>query len=282
MKKDIYIIKNKINNLVYIGQAANSAVRWSGHKSSARHSVKKIIIDQAMHDLGIENFWYEIIETVENYDEREEYWIGYYNSVFPNGYNKLTGGDGARPGVKSANATIRDQEIIDSIIYDLIFTDTKLVDIAGKYDTTLKLVSAINRGQSYVDSNKKYPLRVRDIDKIEELNFEGVINDLIYTDISYRKLAEKYNTSDYIIRQINKGSKFFNEKYHYPLRKKKDDKKYQQIRELLKNSDLTMKEIGEICGVSSSMVVQINAGKYHFVASENYPIREQRKKNRCS
>ena len=36
MKKDIYIIRNKINNLVYIGQAKDSSRRWDGHKSAAR------------------------------------------------------------------------------------------------------------------------------------------------------------------------------------------------------------------------------------------------------
>ena len=108
MKKEIYIIRNKINNLVYIGQSFNSSVRWAGHKSSAKLGKRKIMIDQAMSDLGVENFWFEVIEVTENYDEREQYWIKYYNSQVPNGYNFLEGGDGAQPGVLSANASIRD------------------------------------------------------------------------------------------------------------------------------------------------------------------------------
>ena len=63
-----------------------------------------------MAELGVENFWYEVIETTENYDEREGYWINYYNSTVPNGYNLLLDGDGAQIGVNSANGIIRDKD----------------------------------------------------------------------------------------------------------------------------------------------------------------------------
>lgn len=273
MKKDIYIIKNSVNNKIYIGQAKNTNIRWSGHKSCARHSARPITIDKAMADLGIDNFWVEVLETqVENYDEREKYWISYYNSVVPNGYNLLNGGDGAQIGINSANATIRDASILESIIYDLKNTNDKLVDIANKYDTTLKIVSAINRGFSYAFDNENYPLRKRASDK--DMDYENIIIDLLYTSDSYRALAQKYQTTTYIIKMINDGKKYYNNNYNYPLRKKEINPKIAEVKELLKHPDLSMHAIGKKCNISYSMVAHINVGKYHFDENESYPIRQ--------
>lgn len=273
MKKDIYIIRNSINDKVYIGQAKNTNKRWAGHKSCARHSLNPIIIDEAMANLGIENFWIELLESqIENYDERERYWIDYYNSIIPNGYNFLKGGDGAQPGINSANATIREQSIIDSIVFDLKNSKEKLVDIADKYDTTLKIVSAINRGVSYALDNETYPLRKRATDK--EINFKKIIEDLIFTTESQRSLAKKYNTTTYIISEINNGHKFFSADYEYPLRKKEINPAISQIKDLLRNSNLSLHEIGRRCNMSYSMVAHINIGKYHYDINEHYPIRQ--------
>lgn len=273
MEKEIYIIKNKINNKIYIGQAFNTSIRWSGHKSAAKSNRHKTIIDQAISDLGVENFWYEVIETTEDYDTRERYWIKYYNCKIPNGYNFLDGGDGALPGINSANALIRDAQSIEKIINALSFSDIRMVDIAKKYGVSLKVISAINRGNAYADKSYQYPLRCRAADKIQELDYEAIINDLEFTSISYRKLAEIYQTTDYIIRQINQGKKFFNITKNYPLRKK-DDNKILKIKYLLKNTQLSMHEIGRQCDISYSMVAHINNGKYHYCETDNYPIRK--------
>lgn len=56
-----------------------------------------------MNKDGINNFIFEIIEEIDNtlLNERECYWITYYNSKTPNGYNITDGGSGisgyARP-----------------------------------------------------------------------------------------------------------------------------------------------------------------------------------------
>lgn len=272
MKKDIYIIRNKINDLVYIGQAVNSATRWSGHKSAARHKDRPIVIDKAMRDLGIENFWYEVIETTENYDERERYWINYYNSQEPNGYNKLNGGDGAQPGINSANAIIRSEEEISNIIDELINSDRKLKDIAAAHNVSLKIISSINRGTAYSDNTLTYPLRKRAADSID-FNLTDLIDDLINTNISIRKLADKYNTTTYIIQEINKGNKYSSDDYTYPLRVKVIDPMPENVRNLLKTTKLSMHEIARQCNTSYTTVAHINSGKYHRVSTESYPIR---------
>ena len=273
MKKDIYIIKNCINNKVYIGQAKKTSNRWAGHKSCAKHAKNPIIIDKAIADLGVNNFWVEILESqIENYNEREKYWINYYHSIVPNGYNFLSGGDGAQIGINGANASIRDASIVDGIIYDLKNSNIKLIDIANKYDTSLKIVSAINRGHSYIYDNETYPLRKRKSD--EKVDYENIIIDLIYTTDSQRQIAQKYKTTNYIISAINTGKKFFNSDYDYPLRKREINPAVFQVKELLKNSTLSMHEIGRRCNISYSMVAHINIGKYHFDENITYPIRQ--------
>ena len=45
---------------------------------------------------GLNNFTFEILEDIDNslIDEREKYWIEYFNTVVPNGYNIDIGGQG--------------------------------------------------------------------------------------------------------------------------------------------------------------------------------------------
>lgn len=95
----IYKITNKINNKVYIGKSCDIYTRWYAHKSAALHpnwkKYNNSALYKAIREDGNENFSYEIIELVpvEQLDERERYWINYYNS-YNNGYNLTLGGDG--------------------------------------------------------------------------------------------------------------------------------------------------------------------------------------------
>ena len=82
MKKDIYVIKNRINNFVYVGQAINSAERFIAHCKPSSIVSGNSIIDKAIQKYGANNFWFEIIEQqVENYNEREKYWIKELNTI---------------------------------------------------------------------------------------------------------------------------------------------------------------------------------------------------------
>ena len=79
MKKDIYLIKNDINKKVYIGQSVDAKNRFAQHKSEARLNTNKMLIHKAIRKYGEEHFSLIILESqIENYDERERYWIQYY------------------------------------------------------------------------------------------------------------------------------------------------------------------------------------------------------------
>lgn len=89
----IYIIRNTINDKVYIGQTTqNIRDRWLKHKSDSKHNNTKFY--HAINKYGIENFYCEILEdnvAREDLDDRERFWITYYDS-YNFGYNSTLGG----------------------------------------------------------------------------------------------------------------------------------------------------------------------------------------------
>lgn len=94
----IYKITNKINGKCYIGKSTNIHHRWIEHKSLSReikNGGDEYAIHCAIRKYSIENFSFEIIEecSLEHLNEKEKYWIEYYNS-YENGYNETLGGDG--------------------------------------------------------------------------------------------------------------------------------------------------------------------------------------------
>lgn len=97
----IYKITNIINNKSYIGQSINIDKRLYEHKYKAFYKTDRSYnsaIHPAFRKYGIENFSFEILEEclLEELDEKEKYYIQKYNSLIPNGYNILIGGQGIR------------------------------------------------------------------------------------------------------------------------------------------------------------------------------------------
>lgn len=93
----IYKITNMVNNKVYIGQTKKSVQeRFKIHLSNAKRHINRYLYD-AMNHYGYESFVVEQIEECSNnlLDDRERFWIKYYNSTDSNkGYNMTTGGGG--------------------------------------------------------------------------------------------------------------------------------------------------------------------------------------------
>lgn len=94
----IYIIRNTINNKVYIGQTRTSVEqRWKEHLRHAQYG--KQIINRAMKKYGVDKFYIEMLETcdLEDLDYKEMYYIELYNSTDKSkGYNASIGGNTPR------------------------------------------------------------------------------------------------------------------------------------------------------------------------------------------
>ena len=92
----IYKITNKINGKAYIGQTVQPFKR----RLSQHRENRKSLIGRAIHKYGWENFTVEILERCtsrEELNEREKYYIAFYNTVCPNGYNLTEGGGNFSP-----------------------------------------------------------------------------------------------------------------------------------------------------------------------------------------
>lgn len=80
----IYIIKNKVNGKVYIGQSKKLEKRYNGHLYRiGRNEHHNEIIQRAFNKYGVENFEFTILEEVIEglLNEREKYWIDFHGGI---------------------------------------------------------------------------------------------------------------------------------------------------------------------------------------------------------
>lgn len=93
----IYKWTNTINGKVYIGQTVRPEIRYKRHLDDAFKNDSQYHFHRALRKYGTDAFTYEVIETVPvaELDEKEVYWIAYYDS-YRNGYNSTEGGEGNR------------------------------------------------------------------------------------------------------------------------------------------------------------------------------------------
>lgn len=165
MSIGIYKITNlaKESQNIYIGQSSNIEKRWQNHLSDLNLDRP---LYRAIKKYGVENFKFEIIEIclVSELDEREIYWINYYDSFF-NGYNLTLGGNGSGYDIN--------KEKIIGIIKDLETTTLYQKDIASKWGISEEMVQGINTGR-YWHRDIKYPIRDRVVAPEKYYcNFEG-------------------------------------------------------------------------------------------------------------
>ena len=89
----IYGVKNLVNNKWYIGQTVKTLrKRMSDHISSKDN----LYFHKAIRKYGKEKFQWEILHETDDLDDlnkSEIFYIQYYDSLVPNGYNLTTGGE---------------------------------------------------------------------------------------------------------------------------------------------------------------------------------------------
>lgn len=97
MMSGIYLIENVENHKKYVGQSINVKIRIGKHKSylkSGKH--ENIYLQRSYDKYGLNSFNFKLLEScsVEELDEREIYYISFYNTLDYNvGYNLESGGN---------------------------------------------------------------------------------------------------------------------------------------------------------------------------------------------
>ena len=131
----IYIIKNTVNDKVYIGQTrASVEQRWKEHLRHAQYGDQ--IINRAMRKYGVDKFYIETLEicNISVLDEREIYYIDLYDSIDKSkGYNVSIGGNTPRFKRKSLSIS----ELVDLYINKRFALDK----IAEKYGVTRYIIT---------------------------------------------------------------------------------------------------------------------------------------------
>lgn len=113
----IYKIEDKASGMVYVGLSTNLADRWRSH-------LLNFLCGQGINkyhpELKIENLSFSILELCSNdkLDEREKYWISYYDS-YNNGFNRTEGGRRGYNHIKSMGKKKKEKKIIAKSITEI-------------------------------------------------------------------------------------------------------------------------------------------------------------------
>ena len=219
--KAIYKITNKLNNKCYIGQSNNPTERFKKHKWQAisAEDKGKSAIHDALREVGIENFTFEIIGWYEDYNEKEKYYIKYYNSLVPNGYNIMAGGEEPphKYGEEHHNS-IFSQKLIDKIIDDLLSHKYTQKEIEKKYNVNQQLITSINRGVTHRRPGLEYPIIKTSKYHCDEETFEQICYLLKYSTCTCSEIAQYFGFNTSAIKAINSGRNHYTETIKYPIR----------------------------------------------------------------
>lgn len=182
----IYIIRNTINSKVYIGQTKVSLkLRFQNHLSAARNG-KDYVIGKAIRKYGEENFYIELLEecTIEELNEREKYWISYFNATNNKfGYNMSIGG----------NVIRTTKELNKDLVISMFNSGIPAYKIAKILHTGVPNITNLLK-----ESNIIYGLGLQKTDKLEE----SMIVDLYLDGYSTIDIGRKFNKNKSTIRRI--------------------------------------------------------------------------------
>jgi group I intron endonuclease len=191
----IYKITNKITGKYYIGQSGRLENRLSNHKKIAFLPNHKQYNDELYIDIreyGVENFAFEILETI-NITESEEKWIQKELLSSSNTYNK-----NLNPHTDYSNylRKFSDEELFEIIN---LLKENKLsnIKIAEMFNCSSSTIDNINNGITYIKEDIKYPIRQYAL-SIGENNPNSLYTDKeiielrkLYINDSIRSLYEK-------------------------------------------------------------------------------------------
>lgn len=199
----IYLITNDVNSKVYVGQTIQTLnKRFNGHccYSKSDRSIN-MYIKRAIHKYGRDKFHIQLIEEcpVNILDEREKYWINFYNS-YNTGYNLTLGGQDSNYFNINKLENIIDIKKFEQYILEFKPLVSEVANHFGISKCSVyNLIKRINNPNLILNSyNPRKCKTIEDIDKEELIN-------LYKEGWSILDLVKKYH-----IRK-NKISKFIRE-----------------------------------------------------------------------
>ena len=213
----IYCFTNKINQKKYIGQTINPEQRYNAHKSNYKNIKNKeynSLLHRAFRKYGFNNFTYEVlvknIDDINILNKLEIYYIKHFNTKIPNGYNIESGGkNSSKPKTLEhrkkeiwGQAKLNEQEIIElRKAYANKESPTKIYN--EKYKDRIHYNSFLN-----IWSGRRYSLIMPEVfekgrhTKLTKEIVKKIREDREKTNLSYTKLAQKYNISKSTVADV--------------------------------------------------------------------------------
>lgn len=165
---------------------------------------------------------YELIILEENVkkeelNNREKYWIKFYNTYW-NGYNQTIGGTFPTKPIFS-------DDKINLVIEMLKDYSYSYEDIMNKTGISMTHIYNINTGRRRKQEDIDYPIRPSTVKGTKGLKFsqeecEKIHEEILNSNKTFSQIGKMFNCSAETISDINKGKtkSYRNEKYIYPLR----------------------------------------------------------------
>ena len=221
----IYAYKKKsIDKIVYVGQTNNLEYRHKQHiyydPFNINNPEYEYPLSRGIRKYGEEE--YQLIVLEENIpddkiNEREIYWIKYYNTYF-DGYNQSTGGT-------SPVKPIYTDDEVNQVIEMLKDESYSFNDISKKTGFSLTHIYNINTGKRRPQPNIQYPIRSNKTKGTKGLKFspeecKKIHEEILKNDKTLKELGEMFNCSSSTISDIINGKTqaYKLEGYSYPLR----------------------------------------------------------------
>lgn len=226
----IYIIKNNINNKVYIGQTTMTVhERFMSHtKPSILKQRSSYKLYNAMNMYGVNNFYVETLEEnipLEQLDELEIQYIAQYDS-YNNGYNSTPGGDGRiinkinneEEVLKMAQEGYKAQEIADKFqvnkatifrtLHKLGFyyhiNQEEVLELREQGYSNIEIGELLNCDPHTVTRRlQKENIRKHRIPLNKRINFDyqGLFNDY-QKNMPISEICDKYNLSKTVLWRV--------------------------------------------------------------------------------
>ena len=282
----IYAYKDKSHNkIVYVGQTVNLRKRHYDHTKQDPYN-KNLLeyeypLSRGIRKYGIENYELLVLEEnvpSEKMDEREIYWIQYYNTYY-NGYNQTVGG-------KSPNKPIYKEQEVEKV-YDLLKnTSLSILKISELTGISVTHIYNLNIGARRPKEEVDYPIRPQKIKGNKGCAFSQEENLEIHkllknSNLKTKEIAKKYGVVSTVISDINMGNTqmYRLDDWEYPIRKKAHltEEQHVQLKEDLRNTEITVKELAKKYKCSTALIHAVNKGRVMKNDNYKYPLRTFRK-----
>lgn len=209
----IYKITNKLNNKIYIGQSKWIKTRLTEHRNDLRNNKhQNQHLQNAWNKYKGENFKFEILEecSIDELDDKEIYWIKYYDSCNRSmGYNIESGGflnkevttetrkklsdinklNGLK-GEQCHSAKYTNEQILNA--KKLICDNIDLLEISKTTSITMRDIHRIKNLETWKSVGKNYN------EKLKSMKFESyrLVGEIIKFDKLMNKICTYNNLEE--------------------------------------------------------------------------------------